>query len=147
MLGGHRMRYSDEKLERIFDRTSGYCHICCRKLAYCNYGIRGARGAWNVEHSIPRALGGTDHLNNLYASHIECNELKQTDCTRWSRRAHGRTRAPYSVAKRKEKRTDNAIRNGIISGAAGGAVFGPAGAILGALLGAAVGYDENPDWS
>lgn len=141
------MRYSDEKLERIFEKTSGYCHICCIKLSYCNYGIRGARGAWNVEHSIPKARGGTDHLNNLYAAHIECNEMKRTDCTRRSRAAHGRTRAPYSVAKREEQRTTNAIRKGIISGAAAGAVFGPAGVVLGGLIGAAAGFSENPDWS
>jgi 5-methylcytosine-specific restriction endonuclease McrA len=139
------VRYSDERLEQIFDKTSGYCHICCGKLAFCNYGIRGTRGAWNVEHSVPRALGGTDHLNNLYPAHIDCNERKRTDCTRRSRAVHGRNRAPYSIVKRKEKQVDNAIRKGIIGGATGGVVFGPAGFILGALLGAASGYVENPD--
>lgn len=146
MIGGKAVGYSDERLERIFDRTSGYCHLCSRKLVFCNYAIRGARGAWNVEHSIPRALGGTDHLNNLYPAHIDCNEMKGTNCTKRSRAAHGRTRAPYSVAKRIQKREDNALRKGIITGAAGGAMFGPPGVIIGAFIGAISGYDENPDW-
>ncbi|MGQ0543022.1 MAG: HNH endonuclease [Blastocatellia bacterium] len=140
------MGYSDEKLERIFDRTSGYCHLCSRKLAFCNYAIRGARGAWNVEHSVPRALGGTDHLNNLYPAHIECNELKGINCTKRSRAAHGRTRAPYSATKRIQKRENNALRKGVLTGAAGGAMFGPSGAIIGAFIGAISGYNENPDW-
>jgi 5-methylcytosine-specific restriction endonuclease McrA len=137
--------YSDEKLERIFDRTSGYCHICCGKLSYCNYNLRGRRGAWNVEHSKPKALGGTDHLNNLYAAHITCNEAKQISCTRRARAAYGRTRAPYSVTKRQRMRTDNAIRKGILTGALAGKVFGPVGLVVGAFVGAATGYDENPD--
>lgn len=140
------MGYTDEKLERIFDRTSGYCHICCLKLAFCNYNKRGSRGAWNVEHSIPRAHGGTDHVNNLYAAHIECNELKRTDSTRRSRRAHDRARAPYSATKRQEKRRENAVKSGIVGGTAGGAMFGVPGVIIGGLLGVIDGFDQNPDW-
>lgn len=140
------MEITDEKLEGIFDKTSGYCHICCGKIAFCNYNNRGARGAWNVEHSIPRALGGTDHLNNLYAAHIECNELKRTDSTRRSRQAHGRTRAPYSTSKRQQKRRENAVRSGIVGGMAGGAILGVPGIILGGLLGVIDGFDQNPDW-
>ena len=54
-------------LNAIYDRTSGYCHICHRKLAFYNYGIVDAKGAWEVEHSRPRALGGTHDGNNKYA--------------------------------------------------------------------------------
>jgi len=140
------MRYSDEKLELIFDRTSGNCHICCGKLAFCNYGIRGSRGAWNVEHSKPQALGGTDHLNNLFAAHIGCNEAKRIGTTRRARAANGRTRAPYSVSKRQQKRRENAVRGGIVAGMAGGAMLGAPGIILGGLLGVIDGFDQNPDW-
>jgi hypothetical protein len=41
-------------LNAIYDRTSGYCHIFHRKLVFTNYGIVGAKGAWEVEHSGPR---------------------------------------------------------------------------------------------
>lgn len=43
--------------EAIFDRTQGLCHICRRRLAWSNYGIFGARGTWEAEHSVPQAVG------------------------------------------------------------------------------------------
>ena len=50
-------------LNAIYDRTSGYCQICHRKVYFNNYGVLGARGAWEIEHSRPQALGGTHHGN------------------------------------------------------------------------------------
>ena len=76
------MGFSVETRWRIYDRPSGYCHICGRKLSFQNYGIIDARGAWEVEHSIPWAFGGTDHLNNLYPACISCNRGKGTYSTR-----------------------------------------------------------------
>jgi hypothetical protein len=61
------MSFSDDTLSRTYDRTGGDCHVCGRKVFFTNYRIVGARGAWEVEHSIPRYLGGTNHLNNLYS--------------------------------------------------------------------------------
>jgi hypothetical protein len=140
------MKYSDERLEQIFDKTSGYCHLCWGRLAFSNYGQRNRRGGWNVEHSRPRALGGTDHLNNLYPAHIDCNERKSAASTRRSRQTYGRTRAPYSVTKRQQRKTENAVGTAILSGAIGGALGGPIGFIAGAVAGAIKGYDQNPDW-
>ncbi len=60
------MRFNEQQLNFIYDRTHGCCHICHRKLSFKNYGIHGSRGGWHVEHSIPKAKDGTDHLNNLY---------------------------------------------------------------------------------
>jgi len=70
------MHFSDDDLNEIYDRTSGYCHICHRKLAFINYGVLGARGAWEVEHSKPQARGGTHMRTNLYAACIPCNRSK-----------------------------------------------------------------------
>ena len=36
--------YADERLERIFKRTNGRCHICWGALAFKNYGNFGERG-------------------------------------------------------------------------------------------------------
>lgn len=72
------MNYGDEELKDIYDRTSGYCHLCHRKMSLSNYGRPGARGAWEIEHSRPRVKGGTDHGNNLYGAHIKCNRAKGT---------------------------------------------------------------------
>lgn len=59
------MKLTHDQLEYVFERTAGYCHLCHCKLAFCNYGLHGTRGAWEVEHSNPRARGGTNRLNNL----------------------------------------------------------------------------------
>src|SRR6267378_582017 len=103
------MKYSPERLRQIYDRSSGYCHICAKKLSFSNYGQTGARGAWEVEHSNPQANGGTDRLSNLYPAHIKCNREKQDHTTRTARAWNDRTRAPLSSEKRKETKLVNAV--------------------------------------
>jgi HNH endonuclease len=144
MYTEQNMAYTDEKLNDIFDRTSGYCHICHKKLAFINYGLVGKRGAWEVEHSNPKAKGGTSRLNNLYPAHISCNRSKKASSTRSARLAHGKSRAPLASDKRKKVKRENAIVGGIL-GARIGWVFGPPGAFVGALIGAHLGHKQNPD--
>ena len=138
------MAFTDDELNDIYERTSGRCHICGKKLAFKNYGELGARGAWEVEHSRPRTKGGTNRLNNLYPAHITCNRSKGARTTRTARRHHGRTRAPLSVSKRKEAQRRNAVVVGIL-GAVAGSLLGPWGAAVGATIGAKAGYDTNPN--
>lgn len=95
------MKFSDEQLEKIFDKTCGECHICRKRLAYSNYGKVGRRGAWEVEHSNAQANGGTHNLNNLYAAHIRCNRSKGKCSTRSARARHGFRCAPYSQQRKK----------------------------------------------
>ena len=123
------MAWSDEQLEAIYDRTSGYCHLCSKKLAYSNYAASGNRGAWEVEHSVPRACGGTDRMNNLYAACIDCNRSKQARSTRNCRVQNGRSRAPLNRAARAAARTENALA-GAGLGLLVGAAFGPVGALV-----------------
>ena len=59
------MAYNDDILNKIYDRNNGYCWHCGKKLSFINYGIIGARGAWEVDHSKPKSRGGTNHLNTL----------------------------------------------------------------------------------
>lgn len=40
-----------------------------------SYGKTSAMG-WNVDHSKPQALGGTDHLNNLQPMNSRANSSK-----------------------------------------------------------------------
>lgn len=138
------MSYTDDELEWIYDRTSGYCHICHKKLSFSNYGALGEKGAWEVEHSHARANGGTDHGNNLYAACIPCNRDKGTYGTRTARSWNDKTCAPLSREKREREKTKNAVGTGLVLAAAG-SVFGPAGMIIGGLLGAALGHKQNPD--
>ncbi len=138
------MAFTDDELNDIYERTSGYCHICGKKLAFTNHGRGGSRGAWEVEHSRPRAKGGTDRLSNLYPACITCNRAKGARNTRTARRHHGRTRAPLSVNRRKGAKKQNAVVGGILGGAVG-SLLGPWGAAVGAAIGAKAGYDKNPD--
>jgi|HubBroStandDraft_4_1064222.scaffolds.fasta_scaffold770615_1 hypothetical protein len=132
-------------INAIYDRTSGHCHICGRKVCFSNYGILGARGAWEIEHSRPQARGGTNHGNNLYAACIPCNREKSH---RWSTRTvrawNDRKRAPLSRIKRREAKQQQALAGAVLCGIAG-SVFGPLGAIIGAAVGAAIGDKQNPD--
>ena len=138
------MPYTDRQLNAIYDRTSGYCHICGKKLSFVNYAKLGRRGSWEVEHSKPKAKGGTSYLSNLSAACIACNRSKGTKQTRTARRKHGRSRAPLSVTGRRTAKRDQAMVAGAL-GATVGSVFGPGGTIIGAALGAKLGYDRNPD--
>lgn len=119
------MGFSIEQKEAIFDRTQGHCHICRRRLAWCNYGIFGARGAWEVEHSVPQALGGTHHGNNLYAACISCNRAKGAGSTRSVRGQYGYASAPLSAAAEQRARQKNARRGALLFGG-GALLFGAA---------------------
>jgi hypothetical protein len=55
-----------ERLNRIYDKTDGYCHICHKKLSFSNYACCGAKGAWEIDHSNAKINGGSNHLNNLF---------------------------------------------------------------------------------
>lgn len=133
------MAYDDERRNRIFDKTDGNCHICHESLVFENYAQFGAAGAWEVEHSKPLAIGGTDHLNNLFAACISCNREKGAGSTRKARRGHGKERAPYSQEKKGRIRNRNTVA-GLASGTFLGAVVGgPPGALIGAAVGGVLG--------
>ena len=139
------MVYTDEMLSAIYDRTSGYCHICGKKLAFTNYAKPGKRGGWEVEHSVPRANGGTDRLNNLYAACITCNREKRDGSTRAARARNGRTRAPLSRSKRAKQRATNTAVGAGLGALVGGVLLGPPGALIGAGIGAAAGKARKVD--
>jgi HNH endonuclease len=134
-----------EHLDWIFRRTDGDCHICWKPLARINYAREGKRGAWEIEHSVPRSKGGTDRLNNLYAAHIKCNRLKSNMTTRTARGWNGKTRAPLST----EKREKAVVENTFLGAAAGAYVWtvflGPPGWVVGAFLGACFGGNLDPN--
>ncbi len=130
------------KLKQIFRRTDGRCHICHRKLNFKHHGKRGFSGAWHIEHSVPRANGGTDRLNNLYPACIDCNHAKGVLSTRSARGMCGKTRAPYSRAKKDAIRESN-VGTGVVIGTIIGSVGGPWGMLIGAAIGGMIG-NENP---
>lgn len=138
------MKVDDEKLNRIFDKTRGKCHLCHKQLSFGNYGIAGARGGWEIEHSKPKSAGGTDHMNNLYAACIPCNRQKGNRSNFSVRSANGVKNAPLSESARTRARYANAAK-GALAGAAIGRLLGPAGLVLGGAIGALVGSELEPD--
>jgi 5-methylcytosine-specific restriction endonuclease McrA len=70
------MPYSDEEINWIYDRTSGRCFYCHKRLSFKNYGEVGAFGAWEVDHFIPIASRGADQPKNWVPACIECNTAK-----------------------------------------------------------------------
>lgn len=133
-----------ERLRRIYNRTMGRCHICGKNLAFAHYGacIRDQPGAWEVEHSIPRGLGGTDRLNNLYAAHVSCNRRKGMRSSRTARRPHGRTRAPISQEVRERTRSGRMTGGAVAGGLLGARIAGPQGALVGGIIGALIGSGD-----
>ncbi|HUT53756.1 MAG TPA: HNH endonuclease [bacterium] len=138
------MSWDDDRLNEIYDKTYGRCHICQKRLSFINYGRQGRKGAWEVEHSNPRAEGGTDNLNNLYPACINCNRSKGTRSSRSARAVYGLTRAPYSRQKKLEKKKLSALRWMIGLGAVGLLISGW-GAVAGACIGGVIGYNQDPD--
>jgi 5-methylcytosine-specific restriction endonuclease McrA len=140
-----------DDLRKTYNRTNGKCHICWKKLSFKNYGKIDEKGAWEIEHSHPRSRGGSDHLNNLYASCISCNRSKGTHTTQTARSWHNHTKAPLSKTQREKAKCSNALWGAIILGVVGVALSGPlglvrgVGALVGIALGGKLGYDTDPD--
>jgi 5-methylcytosine-specific restriction endonuclease McrA len=78
------VKREETQLRAIYDRTEGQCHNCRKRLTFRNYGLFGKRGAWEIEHSVAQARGGTDHGNNLFAACISCNRSKGDSSSRES---------------------------------------------------------------
>jgi hypothetical protein len=138
------MGYDSQTLQRIYDRTRGYCHICGKKLSFTNYARPRKKGAWEVEHSVPRAKGGTDHGNNLFAACIDCNRTKSNLTSKTARSWHGRTKAPLSREQRERARRSNTIGGAVIGGLVG-LIGGPPGVVVGSVIGAGIGNLLNPE--
>jgi 5-methylcytosine-specific restriction endonuclease McrA len=136
------VKTNPETRQRIFAKTNGRCHLTGRQLAFNNYGKPGRRGGWEIEHSIPRAAGGTDHMNNLYPATIAANRSKQDTHTRSLRRRNGLSRAPMSVAQQEQARTRNQW-GGLGIGALIGLPFGPLGVGLCAFVGVLIATDAE----
>jgi len=70
------LSYDDDLLNDIYNKTKGCCRYCDKKLAWKNYGVSGARAAWEVDHATPLSRGGTDYRRNLWPVCMDCNREK-----------------------------------------------------------------------
>jgi hypothetical protein len=76
------MAFGEQEKHSIISKTQGRCEYCDKKLSYENYGIRGAWGSWQIDHSKAKARGGQDHLNNLFPACVDCNSKKSDSSAR-----------------------------------------------------------------
>ncbi len=132
------MKPVSSKYKQVFERTNGRCHICGKTVHLSKYGKEG-RGAWEIDHSVPRSKGGTDRLNNLYPACVSCNRKKQANSTRSARRKNGLSVAPLSKTKELERESNWRWGLGVIFGAVGWGIGGPIGGGIGAFLGSELG--------
>ena len=102
---------NEELSSAVWDKSGGRCGHCDKELVFANRKRIG-RGAWEVEHLRPQALGGTNHLNNLVAACWTCNVQKGT----FSTRTHRLALAPQ-LASRTSRRRLRTAGNALIPGA------------------------------
>lgn len=133
-----------ERIHKIFHKTDGHCHLCGGKCILSHHGVHQTKGGWHIEHSVPRFNGGTDHLNNLYPAHINCNLKKGIKPTRTIRAKHGLSKAPPSKAKKEEIRNENIAAGAVIGGIIGSAFGNSWGTALGVIVGALIGNSNSP---
>ena len=50
----------------IYERDRGICQLCREPI----------RGAWDLDHIIPKSRGGADHWDNLRLTHPRCNRSR-----------------------------------------------------------------------
>jgi 5-methylcytosine-specific restriction endonuclease McrA len=63
-----RVRSVSRRRREIFDRSQGRCFYCGQALQLA--------GPWHIEHSIPKAMDGSDARLNLVAACVRCNLAK-----------------------------------------------------------------------
>lgn len=135
--------FSDEDIKWIYERTDGRCHLCRNGLAFRNYGTVGRRGSWEVDHSNPRARGGTDRRSNLLPACVSCNRSKQHGSTRQARAANGFRRRPMSRSEKEHARATNVALGGVGGAVMGAFIAGPVGALVVGLIGLTVGHNAE----
>ena len=74
----HRRR---DRHRRAIARGRPPCHLCGNEI---DYGITDHLGplAFTIDHVIPIAKGGADHIDNLAAAHRRCNSARQASIKR-----------------------------------------------------------------
>jgi len=136
------MKFDNDTVNRIYDKTDGYCHLFHKKLAFANYGVHGAKASWQVDHS--KANVETNHLNNLYPACIKGNLEKGTYHTKAARGWNVNTRAPHSKAKKNKFRKENTTGGALIGGGIGLIIGGPIGGAISRFIGGAIGNSNSP---
>ncbi len=130
---------SRDELSRILKKTKGRCRLCGKgRFSVKSYGRH-----WELDHSNPRARGGTDRVSNLQPAHVRCNRSKQDRSTKSVRRANGLRRRPLSQEEQDSARAKNMLTGAGVGAVLGGIVGGPPGAWLGGAVGGLFGHSTD----
>jgi len=138
------MAYDLIILRKIYNKTSGYCHICHKKLSFTKYGATGGKGCWEVEHSNAKIKGNQIHFNNLFPTCVQCIRDKSISKSKTARALHGEITAPITITGRIRARRQKANKGAIIGGAAG-LLLGQLGVLVGATIGSSIVHKKNLD--
>lgn len=65
------MRWSDQQLQEIFEKSDGRCNVCSAGHRMGGYGRY-----WEVDHRYPVSRGGSDDIENLSVCCVGCNREK-----------------------------------------------------------------------
>ena len=66
-----RRHLSTKARTAIFVASGGICHLCGGKITVGQ--------AWEIEHVIPLAQGGSDEPDNMRPAHARCHKAKTAD--------------------------------------------------------------------
>lgn len=67
-----------KKLNRIYDRDRGICHLCGHKVDRALMGQNTAQSP-SLDHIIPRSYGGLWLDENLKLAHVACNQKRMNN--------------------------------------------------------------------
>lgn len=62
-----RISFTPAQRSEIYRKTEGHCYLCGDFVDFT---------AFEVEHKLPLALGGTNDMENLFCSCHDCNSMK-----------------------------------------------------------------------
>lgn len=75
--GADQKRWLPRKVRAAVLKRDGWvCQLCSKPITE-DGRIRGP-GSPSIDHILPRALGGSDDVENLQAAHLGCNARKHT---------------------------------------------------------------------
>jgi len=94
------MKYTQEDLEIIAEKTGYDCHLCHKPIKFDAYGNYAHPDGWEVDHVRPRSKNGHNGYSNLRAAHTHCNRKKGNRSNRSIRSHFGVKGSPQSSTTR-----------------------------------------------
>ena len=94
-----RKGFTTKQRAAVFSEHGGKCHLCGAPIQ--------AGQAWDIDHVIPLALGGTNDAANLRPAHAKCHrgtDSKTSDDVKSISRADRLAKKHFGIAAPKKKK-------------------------------------------